>query len=73
MLGKVGGNPAVSAFEMPLGGDALANACRKIEDGHVVLVHIEVRGSCPARATRRNQRTASPEVYADDVASPNAR
>jgi hypothetical protein len=74
MLGKVRGNPAVSGFGMPVGGDALANSYYKIEDGHVVIVHIEVRGSCPARAMRRNQRTASPKIYAamDDVASPKA-
>ncbi|MGY3578890.1 GNAT family N-acetyltransferase [Bradyrhizobium sp. USDA 4504] len=35
-------NPAMSRFEMPLGGGLLAVAYYKIEDGRVVLLHTEV-------------------------------
>jgi uncharacterized protein len=35
-------NPAMSRFEMPLGGSLLAVAYYKIEDGRVVLLHTEV-------------------------------
>jgi hypothetical protein len=35
-------NPAMSRFEVPLGGDAIAVSYCKVEEGHVVLLHTEV-------------------------------
>jgi predicted GNAT family acetyltransferase len=42
MEGEVRDNPAMSRFEMQLGGDALAVSYYKVEDGRVVLIHTEV-------------------------------
>jgi predicted GNAT family acetyltransferase len=35
-------NPAMSRFEMPLGGNALAVSYYKVEDGRIILLHTEV-------------------------------
>ena len=51
-------NPAMSRFEMPVGDGALAVAYYKVEDGRVVLLHTEMRKSCPAESTDRGRRMA---------------
>ncbi len=42
MESEIRDNPAMSRFEMPLGGGALAVAYYKLEDGRVILHHTEV-------------------------------
>ena len=42
MESNIRDDPAMSRFEMPLGGGALAVAYYKVEDGRVVLLHTEV-------------------------------
>ncbi|WP_246252697.1 GNAT family N-acetyltransferase [Allomesorhizobium camelthorni] len=42
MASNIRDNTALSPFEMPLGGGALAVAYYKVEDGRVVLLHTEV-------------------------------
>jgi hypothetical protein len=42
MDSQIRDNKAMSRYEMPLGGDALAVSYYKVEEGRIILLHTEV-------------------------------